>query len=209
MKHGMQRHTLAKGQRRAFLTSQLQRVKRRYPFTESTRLIELVDKKHYGDVVKLTVRLKPYLKDEGKGAFLLTGLFFDLEAVSGQRQFVIDELAVFLKKHRLRPEQVQDFYPTPGTVSTCMFYTGLDPNTMEPVYVPRTPEEKAKQRALLQYFKPENRKTVLEALRQAGRTDLIGNTPNCLIAGEPAAQKTAKDKKRKKTIRNIHKPKRK
>jgi len=87
MKHG-----------RAGRTSQRQRDKRRYPFTESTKLIELVDKKHYGDVVKLIERLKPYLTDEAKGAFLLTGLFFDLEKIDGQRQFVIDELALFLKK---------------------------------------------------------------------------------------------------------------
>ena len=85
-------------QRRAGRISQRQRDKRRYPFTESTKLIELVEKKHYGDVVKLIERLKPYLTDEGKGAFLLTGLFFDLEAVNGQRQFIIDELALFLKK---------------------------------------------------------------------------------------------------------------
>ena len=85
-------------QKRAGRTSQRQRDKRRYPFTESTKLIELVEKKHYGDVVKLIERLKPYLTDEGKGPFLLTGLFFDLEKVKGQRQFVIDELASFLKK---------------------------------------------------------------------------------------------------------------
>ena len=85
-------------QRRAGRISQRQRDKRRYPFTESTKLIELVDKKHYGDVVKLIERLKPYLMDEAKGAFLLTGLFFDLEKIDGQRQFVIDELALFLKK---------------------------------------------------------------------------------------------------------------
>ena len=85
-------------QRRAGRISQRQRKKRLYPFTESTKLIELVDKKHYGDVVKLIERLKPYLTDEAKGAFLLTGLFFDLEKINGQRQFVIDELALFLKK---------------------------------------------------------------------------------------------------------------
>ena len=85
-------------QKRAGRTSQQQRNKRRYPFTESTKLIELVDTKHYGDVVKLIERLKPFLMDGGKGAFLLTGLFFDLEKVNGQRQFVIDELALFLKK---------------------------------------------------------------------------------------------------------------
>ena len=67
------------------------------------------------------------------------------------------ELALFLKENNIRPEQVQDFYPTPGTISTCMFYTGLDPYTMEKVYVPKTPHEKAMQRALLQYFKPKNR----------------------------------------------------
>lgn len=85
-------------QRRTGRTSQRQRNKKRYPFIESTKLIELVDKKHYGDVVKLIERLKPYLTDEGKGAFLLTGLFFDLEKINGQRQFIIEELALFLKK---------------------------------------------------------------------------------------------------------------
>ena len=85
-------------QKKAGRTSQRQREKRRYPFNESTKLIELVDKKHYGDVVKLIERLKPYLTDGEKGAFSLTGLFFDLEAVSGQRQFIINELALFLKK---------------------------------------------------------------------------------------------------------------
>lgn len=83
--------------RRAGRTGQ-QRDRKRYPFTESTKIIELVDKKHYGDVVKLTERLKPILMDGGKGAFLLTGLFFDLEKINGQRQFIIDELAMFLKK---------------------------------------------------------------------------------------------------------------
>ena len=85
-------------QRRAGRTSQRQRDRRRYPFTELTRLIELVDKKHYGDVVNLIELLKPYLIDEGKGPFFLTGLFFDLEKVKGQRQFIIVELALFLKK---------------------------------------------------------------------------------------------------------------
>ena len=85
-------------QRRAGRTSQQQHGRRRYPFTESTKLIELVDKKHYGNVVNLIELLKPYLIDEGQGPFLLTGLFFDLEKVKGQRQFIIVELAFFLKK---------------------------------------------------------------------------------------------------------------
>ena len=98
------------------------------------------------------------------------------------------KLALFLKQRGLRPEQVQDFYPTPGTVSTCMFYTGLDPFTLEPVYVPRTPEEKAQQRALLQYFKPENRAMVRRALRAAGYAHLIGFGPDCLVPPEPRAK---------------------
>lgn len=103
------------------------------------------------------------------------------------------ELALFLKKQGIRPEQVQDFYPTPGTISTCMFYTGLDPFTMQPLFVPRDPHEKAMQRALLQYFAPQNRALVLEALRKAGRADLIGTGPNCLVRGEPAdAARSAK-----------------
>ena len=79
------------------------------------------------------------------------------------------------------PEQVQDFYPTPGTLSTAMFYTGLDPRDMSPVYVPRDPHEKAMQRALMQYFRPENHALVLEALRRAGREDLIGFGRECLV----------------------------
>ena len=116
------------------------------------------------------------------------------------------ELALFLKRNRLHPEQVQDFYPTPGTVSTCMFYTGLDPYTLEPVYVPRTPEEKAQQRALLQYFKPENKQIVLSALKKCGRFDLIGTSENCLVADNTRSPQNRPQKK-KKTIRNVHKKK--
>ncbi|MBR2913755.1 MAG: YgiQ family radical SAM protein [Oscillospiraceae bacterium] len=137
------------------------------------------------------------------------------------------DLAVFLKKHNIRPEQVQDFYPTPGTISTAMFYTGLDPYTMQPLFVPRTAEEKKMQRVLLQYFKKENRDLVEKALRMTGRHDLIGTGQGCLIApaehpAKPAQQRKSpavhgknptqrhavKSTKEKKTIRNI-KPKKK
>ncbi len=90
-------------------------------------------------------------------------------------------LACYLKESGLRPEQVQDFYPTPGTMSTAMFYTGLDPRDMKPVYVPRSPREKAMQRALMQYYIPANHKLVLQALKQAGREDLIGWERGCLV----------------------------
>ena len=144
--------------------------------------------------------------------------FFELTKSVGKKQFLVPylmsshpgstlkdaiELAVFLKKEGLHPEQVQDFYPTPGTISTCMFYTGLNPITMEPVYVPRTPKEKAQQRALLQYYLPENKSFVLSALRSAGRNDLIGTSPNCLVAPDKSAlphkkKNTDRYKKRKK-----------
>ncbi|MEN6470849.1 MAG: YgiQ family radical SAM protein [Clostridiaceae bacterium] len=94
------------------------------------------------------------------------------------------ELALFLKRTGQRPEQVQDFYPTPGTLSTCMYYTGLDPRTMEKVYVPRSYEEKAMQRALMQYFMPQHRAMARKALVKAGREDLIGFHKNALVPPE-------------------------
>ena len=96
-------------------------------------------------------------------------------------------LAETLRDMRIRPEQVQDFYPTPGTLSTCMYYTGLDPGNLKPVYVAKSHEEKAMQRALLQYSRPEKRALVREALRRAGRTDLIGRGKRALV---PAAMDT-------------------
>lgn len=95
------------------------------------------------------------------------------------------ELAEAVRDMGYMPEQVQDFYPTPSTMSTCMFYTGVDPRTMEPVYIPRDPHEKAMQRALIQYRKPENYKLVKEALQKAGREDLIGYGAKCLIRPVP------------------------
>lgn len=94
------------------------------------------------------------------------------------------ELACYLRDTGFSPEQVQDFYPTPGTLSTCMFYTGLDPRTMKPVYVARSPEEKAMQRALMQYRAPRNQPLVRKALRLAGREDLIGYGRSCLVPPE-------------------------
>ena len=91
------------------------------------------------------------------------------------------ELAEFLRDLGYMPEQVQDFYPTPSTISTCMYYTGLDPRTMKPVYVAVNPHEKAMQRALIQYRNPKNYDLVVEALTKAGRTDLIGYDKHCLV----------------------------
>lgn len=84
------------------------------------------------------------------------------------------ELAVFLKKYGFVPDQVQDFYPTPGTLSTCMYYTELDPLTMKPVYVAKNMEEKRMQRALIHYNKKENKDLVMKALKKVGKVDLMG-----------------------------------
>lgn len=91
------------------------------------------------------------------------------------------ELAEYCRDLGYMPEQVQDFYPTPSTLSTCMYYTGVDPRTMQKVYVPKSPHEKAMQRALIQYRNPELYDLVIEALHKAGRADLIGFGPKCLV----------------------------
>ena len=127
-------------------------------------------------------------------------------------------LAEYLRDLGYMPEQVQDFYPTPSTISTCMYYTGLDPRTMKPVYVPTNPHEKAMQRALIQYRNPKNYDLVEEALRKAGRTDLIGFDKKCLIRPRKTERNAewSNEKKpdksynrKKKTIRNVHKAKKK
>lgn len=126
------------------------------------------------------------------------------------------ELAEYLRDTGHMPEQVQDFYPTPGTLSTCMYYTEMDPRTGKNVYVPKNPHEKAMQRALMQYRVPANYDLVKEALKKAGREDLIGFTPHCLIRpekpknsdkGQSANRNKVKSKQdnKKKTIRNTHK----
>lgn len=122
--------------------------------------------------------------------------YFTLSRQAGKEQYVVPylmsshpgstlqeaiALAEYLHSHHLTPEQVSDFYPTPSTISTVMYYTGLDPRTMEPVYVATNPHEKAMQRALIQYRNPKNYSLVHEALVKAGREDLIGYEKHCLI----------------------------
>lgn len=125
-----------------------------------------------------------------------TNRFFEMNERLGKKQFLVPylmsshpgstlkeavELAEYCRDMGYMPEQVQDFYPTPSTLSTCMYYTGLDPRTMKPVYVPKNPHEKAMQRALIQYRNPANYELVKEALIKAGRSDLIGFGKECLI----------------------------
>ena len=121
-------------------------------------------------------------------------------------------LAEYIRDIGYMPEQVQDFYPTPSTMSTVMYYTEVDPETMKPVYVCKNPHEKAMQRALIQYRNPKSYDLVREALKLAGREDLIGFDRKCLIkprkmAGESTHDKEHRNKSRKRTIRNVHKQK--
>jgi len=132
-------------------------------------------------------------RDIGKNQFLVPYL---MSSHPGSTLKEAVELAEYLRDIGYTPEQVQDFYPTPGTMSTCMFYTGIDPRTMTDVYIPTDPHEKAMQRALIQYKKPQNYKLVKEALLKAGRKDLIGFDRHCLIkpqgALKPGKRKTKK-----------------
>ena len=113
------------------------------------------------------------------------------------------DLAEYLRDLGYMPQQVQDFYPTPSTISTCMYYTGLDPRTMEPVYVATNPHEKAMQRALIQYRNPENYDLVHEALVKTNRTDLIGFDAHCLIRPRKLAKEEAfSDRKKTKRTPN-------
>lgn len=143
--------------------------------------------------------------------------FYEITGQKGKEQYLVPylmsshpgsalkdavELAMFLKENHIHPEQVQDFYPTPGTLSTCMFYTGLDPYTLEPVYVAKKPEEKAMQRVLLQYYKPENQRRVIEALCKAGREDLIGNGAGKLVRPDSVYLKMQREKQAKRGERN-------
>lgn len=138
-----------------------------------------------------------YMGKPGRDVFeKFTDEYFKICSSAGKEQYLVCylmsshpgstlkdaiKLALYLKKMNMRPQQVQDFYPTPGTLSTAMFYTGLDPRTMKKVYVAKTAEEKAMQRALLQFTRPENYALVRKALIKAGREDLIGSGKDCLI----------------------------
>lgn len=146
----------------------------------SASVLDKMGKPHIEAYIEFSKRYFRYTNEVNKEQYLVPYL---MSSHPGSTLDDAIELACFLNKNHIRPEQVQDFYPTPGTISTCMFYTELDPYTMEPVYVAKTPHDKALQRALLQYYNPKNHKLCEEALRKAHRYDLIGNGKNCLIKG--------------------------
>lgn len=168
-----------------------------------------------------TEKYKKINQKLGKNQFLVPYL---MSSHPGSTMKEAVELAEYLRDLGYMPEQVQDFYPTPSTISTCMYYTGVDPRTMEKVYVPVNPHEKAMQRALIQYRNPKNYDLVMEALKKAGRMDLVGYERHCLIRprqpkqgsgegfrkqaqGKSQAKAQGKGKQKKKAIRNVHKKK--
>jgi hypothetical protein len=130
-------------------------------------------------------RFRAALKRAGKDQFLVP-YFIASHPGSGLEEMI--ELALFLKKNGHRPRQVQDFIPAPMDIATCMFHTGIDPETMKPVQVATRPSDRALQRALLQFFLPENYFEVKKALKRAGREDLIGDGSECLIPARPSPQ---------------------
>ncbi len=167
----------------------------------SHRVLSKMGKPDFASYLKFQERFYELTKSMGKKQYLVPYL---MSSHPGSTMRDAIELAMYLKKERLHPEQVQDFYPTPGTVSTCMYYTGLDPYTLEKVYVPKTKDEKSKQRALLQYFRPENKQMILAVLKECGREDLIGFGPEHLIKPDrgyvSTVKKDEKPKKRKTSL---------
>ena len=142
------------------------------------RVLDLMGKPRPEVYQRFETMFKEENKRIGKKQYLIPYL---ISSHPGSDMKAAIELAEYLHQEGFIPDQVQDFYPTPGTVSTCMYYTGVNPLTMEKVYVPKSEEEKSLQRALLHFHKPENREKVRKALLMAGRKDLIGPGPKALI----------------------------
>ena len=152
----------------------------------SAVVLDKMGKPHIETYLAFQKKYRDFNRDLHKEQYLVPYL---MSSHPGSRLEDAVELALFLKQQRLRPQQVQDFYPTPGTISTAMFYTELDPYTLEPVFVPKTAEQKAVQRAMLQYFRPENHDVVRKALVSIGRRDLIGTGERCLVPPLQTAKK--------------------
>lgn len=161
----------------------------------SPKVLEKMGKPQREVYDKFVTKFHQLNKKVGKNQFLVPYL---MSSHPGSTLKEAIELAEYLKELGYMPEQVQDFYPTPGTMSTCMYYTELDPRTMEKVYVPKSAHEKAMQRALIQYRKPQNYSLVYQALVRAGRTDLTGFGKHCLIRPRKEDRPNkAKDNKKK------------
>ena len=158
----------------------------------SAAVLDKMGKPHIEAYIEFSQRYFKYTGEINKEQYLVPYL---MSSHPGSTLNDAIELAVFLKKRKIRPEQVQDFYPTPGTISTTMYYTGLDPYTMQEVYCAKNPHDKALQRALLQYYNPKNKLIVEEALKRAKRFDLIGNGEKCLVSASVNYQNNNRNKK--------------
>lgn len=157
----------------------------------SNHVLDNMGKPHIEAYLKFSRQYFKKTNEIGKEQYLVPYL---MSSHPGSRLEDAVELAVFLKNNKIRPEQVQDFYPTPGTVSTCMYYTGLDPYTLKEVYIPKLPEEKSIQRALLQYYKTENKTVIIKALKKIKRYDLIGDKSSCLVSDKSHIKSFAQNK---------------
>ncbi len=161
----------------------------------SDKVLKLMGKPKNGVYEKFTAKYEALNRQLGKKQFVVPYL---MSSHPGSTLKEAVELAEYLHAHHLSPEQVSDFYPTPSTISTVMYYTGLDPRTMEKVYVATKPHEKAMQRALIQYKNPKNYDLVYEALQKAGRMDLVGYGPGCLIRPRTGGKNPASQQKNNK-----------
>ncbi len=162
----------------------------------SAAVLDKMGKPHIEAYKRFQKRFYEITGRQGKEQYLVPYL---MSSHPGSKLSDAVELAMFLKENHIRPEQVQDFYPTPGTLSTCMFYTGLDPYTLQPVFVAKDPKEKAMQRVLLQYYKPENQRRVIEALEKAGRRDLIGHGSDKLVKPDSIYLKEQREREAKRS----------
>lgn len=160
----------------------------------SDEVLKLMNKPSFSVYLKFKERYDELNRELGKKQYLIPYLISSHPGCTTSDAIL---LAEYLKSVRYIPEQVQDFYPTPSTKSTCMYYTGLNPDDYSEVYVPKSKIEKQTQRALLQFDRPENYQLVKSALIENGRTDLIGNGPHCLIGWNPPKSSKPKTSKKK------------
>lgn len=175
----------------------------------SNQVLQVMGKPNHNVYEAFLKKYHHYNQQEGKKQFVVP---YFMSSHPGCTIKDAIKLAEYIRDMGFMPEQVQDFYPTPATISTCMYYTGVNPLTMEKIYVPKSPHEKAMQRALIQYKNPNNYELVREALALGKRNDLVGFDRTCLVKprkGEKSERTEEKKplRKKKKTIRNVHKKK--
>lgn len=167
----------------------------------SANVLDAMGKPRFETYKKFSDKFYSITKSIGKKQYLVPYL---MSSHPGSTIKDAIKLSCYLKENNLRPEQVQDYYPTPGTLSTCMYYTGINPVTGKEIFVPKTMQEKRSQRMLLQYFKRENYEEIRKILIKAGRADLIGSGKNCLVPKGASSSNVAKKENEKPKARRNH-----